>query len=226
MIARKVGAKIQELKKFYSVKYIRIIFFGLLASCFVVASYFGYRWRYTSKQRAAYMVFSDCMNVYNQGFQSADSKKLEEAAAMFDVGYKKHSGSSIAPFFILFQAKSLLENGKREKAIELMESGVKNLSTSSSLFFIYKNSLALMKIDSKDSSVSLVGVNSLQDLAYNKNNISRDMSLYYVGLYFDSQNDVEKSKKTFNDLVQLKSEKQFLQSPFVQMAEEKLKQLV
>ena len=115
------------------------------------------------------------------------------------------------------------EIDKHVDAIGLMESALKKLSSSNSLYNFYQSKLALIKIDSTQDDIRSAGLKSLGTLADDKSNKARDMALFYLGSYFWDKDEMSKAREAWQTLVDLPKGR--VRSPYVQLIQDKLEQI-
>jgi len=172
-----------------------------------------YRWYVEKREVAASYAFAQCMKSFEHA--KSDVSKWPGVLEQFEAGYKEHKSSTLAPYFLAYEAEVYLNMGNREQALQTLRSVT--IAKSSLLYGGYAVKTALLEIDIADAAV---GLQSLQDLAKDTHNSARDMALYYLGLYHWSQNDVAQAKIAWQDLVQLDN------SPYAAAAQDRLQYLV
>lgn len=182
-----------------------------------------YRWRIESREAQAQVVFSESMRLYHQA--KASLEKWDDVVGAFALGYEQHRSSSLAPFFQLFQAQAMERQGKSAEAVRLTRTALETLKPTNPLYGFYQTKLALMQLDSADATVSEVGLKELKMCGLDESNRARDMALFYLGLHYWDNDDIENAGETWEKLKSLKVQEGKEVSPFVALAEQKIKQL-
>jgi hypothetical protein len=195
----------------------------LIVAILIVGTYYAYRWYTIRREQAAQKIFSECVDDYNLAFTGQEHWANVEQ--LCKVGYEQHRSSSMAPYFLVVQAEALLEQGKKTEASQLYGQVVKEIPKKSPLYGLYATKHALLLIDMVDESLAQEGVTLLTELAHDTSNLTRDESLYYLGLYHWSKNSYELAKKAWQELVALRTTKESEQSPWAVLAQTKLQSL-
>jgi tetratricopeptide (TPR) repeat protein len=139
-------------------------------------------------------------------------------------GYRQHSGSSLAPYFLALEVQSLIGQGKLNEAINSLDRVIGMISKNSPLYFTYAIQAARMKLDSDDESLKNNGLRDLEALAINLKNKNRDQALYYLAHYFAMQGSVDRAQELLNQLIVAFPEGGLASSPWTVLAQEKLKE--
>jgi predicted negative regulator of RcsB-dependent stress response len=119
---------------------------------------------------------------------------LDEAEISFQTGYEQNKKSTIAPFFLAFESDALIKLGKFEDAYKILVDAVGQFSKNSPYYYLYSIKLALMEIDKKDAQK---GIEDLNILIKDSNNIFKDMAAFYLGEYYWANNNIDKAKEQF-----------------------------
>jgi len=209
-----------------SYRYSRHVSIVLLFAAIAVSAFWGYRWWHRQREEGAQKALSEGIYAYQEALQGKDDFAWGNVAMLFNVGHEQHSSSSLAPFFIMFNADALLRQGNRAEAIVKFEEAIKTLPKDSAFLNLYKTKLALVRLDDETSDISEQGLKELNELANNAENSNRDMALYYVGLYYWSQNNIDDAKVVWQKLVDTFKDEKIGASPWVGHAREKLDQIV
>ncbi|KKP35539.1 MAG: hypothetical protein UR26_C0003G0012 [candidate division TM6 bacterium GW2011_GWF2_32_72] len=191
-----------------------------------------YRMYVNNREDAAIRAFSDCLDetakALNLDYGMAENKKdqkdvWDDLEMAYSAGVDQHSSSKLAGYFKIYQAGALSKEGKQEEAIALMKQAVKEIPSASLLKPLYQNKYALMMMDSKDESVQKEGLSLLESLANDSTNQNADLSLYFLGLYYWSKNDLSAVKNVWGKLVKdFSSEDKNKDSAWAQLAKERL----
>ncbi len=212
---------ITRIKKF---RYIRELLISVVLLPLLIAGFFGYRLYRTHKEQAAHRALATCIAEYEK-VAKEEPQMLSRVEMLCKLGYEQHENSALAPYFLAFRANVLMQQDKKEEALAIIDKMLDGMTSASPLFTIYKTKRALMQLDMSDHITQAAGLDELRQLAQDKNNMNNDIALYYVGLYHWAKNEIEESKKVWEELVSTKIDKKESASPWVALAEEKLKQI-
>lgn len=157
----------------------------------LVAGWYGYSWYNRSKEQAAYKDLAESLDAYSKVRQSMGhgEEKWTDIERGFKEGAQRNSSSKLQPYFLVFQADALIEQGKHQEALPLMDKAVSLLSKSNPLYYQYAIKRALMKTDAADEATQKQGRQELADLAKDATNPLQDMARYYAGLDALNQGD-------------------------------------
>jgi len=193
-----------------------------------------YRYRVYTRESTAQRIFYECLNEMQNVRNGIGSWYDVEVA--FQMGYRQNSNSKLAPFFLAFQAEALLEQGKNEESLMVLSDAINKMSADSNMYWIFKTKQALVKMDMPDEVVQKEGLQELEKIACiskgcDKENAGMAVALFYLGSYYwqkddpstDSGASLQKAKDIWNKLVSL--EKKDIDSPYIALAKEKLKQI-
>lgn len=187
-----------------------------------VAGSFGY-WYYRQQQEeAAQLAFVTCIEEFNIAQQNPAQWPTVSLAAM--TGYRQHSGSSLAPYFLALEAQALIGQGKLHEAITTLDRVVGAIAKNSPLYFIYSIQAARMKLDSDDETLKNNGLRDLEALAQNTKNKNRDEALYYLAHYYMSQQSFDRARELLNQLIVAFPEGGLASSPWTVLAQDTLKE--
>jgi len=211
-------SSIQSLFNRYSKELIitvGIILFGIAAA-------YGY-WMYRNYQEeAAQRAFATCIEELNNAQHDQSLWPTVALAAM--TGYRQHSNSSLAPYFLALEVQALLGQGKLDDAILSMDRVLGMISKNSPLYFSYAIQHARMKLDSDNETVKNAGLRDLEALAQNTKNKNRDQALYYLADHLALHGSFDRAKELLNQLIVAFPEGGLAASPWAALAQEKLKE--
>jgi tetratricopeptide (TPR) repeat protein len=205
-------------------KYIKPVGISLLVALLALGGFYFYAQRSETKNQEALKVFNDCLAEYEKAVEGKAS--WAEVDTLCENGFNRYRSSTISPYLLAIRIDSLLAQQKNVQALELATLMISQLPSSSPLYNLYKTKYALLQIDAADQSLREQGLQALQQLAVDAKNTFNDVALYYLGLYYEMQNNHEKAKEFWNKLVALgiSADKQS-QSPWAAKAQEKLENL-
>lgn len=206
--------------------YIAVFILGIVG----VGGYYAYSWHSNNVQKLAQKAFSESLEVYKQALSLDFAKEVPEkdrqnlwaeAEIAFKTGYQQNKSSTLAPFFLAYEAQALLKQNKLDQAYEALSDGLKKIPSSSPFSYLYQVTQALIEIDKQDVQK---GVDSLEKLTKDKNNPLKDMAVFYLGEYYLSNNEIAKARLQFESLDSMKTDAK-QDSPWVTLAKARLQQL-
>jgi predicted negative regulator of RcsB-dependent stress response len=202
--------------------YVKYASIGVGITIIATALFFGHRWYVMHREREAQALLAE----YIHKTQTDSSLSLPDAAALFQEGAQKQSGSYLAPYFLVFQANALVKEGKIDEAIEIIEKALAGMSQDNPLVPLFEVKRALMQLDSTQAPIKEAGLKRLTELARDTNNTYADMALFYLGNYYWSINDLNQAKMVWEDLINIQLKEQLVSpSPWAQLAQIKLQQI-
>ena len=204
----------------------------LLAGAIGTGTYF---YRSTQSERDQ-DVFAEAAGSYEMTlrkfFMGGDPEKENEEWADIELelgsAYNQVPKGQLAAYVKAMQAETLIRQQKIDEALEVLKEAVKMISSSNPIYYLCKTKIALLSLDSKDEKVKKDGLDSLEKLANNKDNHSRDMAIYYMGLYYWTKDDMEKARAEWKVLVDefiFEGEEENKTSPWARVAKSKLDQV-
>ena len=201
------AAAIARFKSFDLIYRIAALFF--LLAIIGAGSYGGYRWYTINREQYAQKSFSECLSTYQEALstqlnpqQEKSGQEMglwEEVEVAAKIGYEQHSKSVLAPYFLVLQADALIFQEKRSQAISLLEQAISMISPSLPFYFLYKTKHALLSLDNEETRE--MGLKKMDELAQDKKNIFRDAALYHLGAFYWSNDDQEKAKAIWQQLM-------------------------
>lgn len=193
---------------------------------FIIAALGGvYYYRYSAKQREekAHIALSETLHEFDKALRNQATWQDVSLAAY--TGYRQHKNSSLAPYFLSLQAEADIHKGDLEEANKVMDAVLREIPTSSPLYYPLKLKYARMLIDSKDQNLSSNGLKELEKLAHDSAayNTVQDAALYYLGNYYAVHDEVNRAKEVWHMLVQrFTTKKPGEISPWAELAQVKL----
>lgn len=171
----------------------------------VTIAWFGW-WGYSAfaiaRDRRAQLAFVEQLDQFDaiRANPDADPIAWEALEIGFARGYVDHSSSSLAPFFLAFQAEALIHKGLHDEALKLMDKAVAGMRSGSDVYYLYATKRAVMRLDSATAEVSAQGKRELLDLAQNSNNSSQGLAWYHLLQYAIVHNDEDLRKLAHSKL--------------------------
>lgn len=183
------------------------------------AVWYGYTWYRRSKEQKAYKDLAESIDGYTKVRHSGGkAEKWADVERGFQTGAQRNSSSKLHPYFLAFQADALIEQGKLNEALALMNKAVNALSRTNPLYFLYALKRALMSIDSSDEATKKEGRQELASLAKDPANPMQDMARYYAGLESLGHGDKTEAQNFFKEIADQ-------QSSWYLLAQDKLREL-
>ncbi|MDP3889301.1 MAG: hypothetical protein Q8Q25_02025 [bacterium] len=187
------------------------------------AGFLGYRWYDVSKQQDAHKQFADSIREYDLAMQKG--KDWNSIEVLFKSGAQQQKNTTFGPFFLAFQAQALLRQGKKDEALQVMDSIIQTLPSQNPLLPLFKTKRALIRIDMADEQIKNAGIQELTELAHDTKNEQKDMALFYLGFYYWVTDNLSEAKKVWQELVEQYRDV-VAPSPWAQRAQSKLDQIV
>jgi tetratricopeptide (TPR) repeat protein len=152
----------------------------------------------------------------------SDSEKWQKTEQVFRDGYATYKGTELAPMFLVYQSEALLNLGRLDEAIKILDNALKKIK-SAPVKDYYQVKLALMMMDSNDAIVKQEGLTALKMVADNTQSIAHELALYHLGFYYWTEKKFAEAK-TFWQMLLIKYGTRDTKhpSPFVEMVKEKL----
>lgn len=164
----------------------------------LLGGFYGYRFYTNKRESGAHKALSECIVEFENAKTGAAMWRDVQMA--LDLGYRQNSNSKLAPYFLTYKAESMQLQGKTTEAIETLESALKLMTNKDDFYGLYKAKLALMQLDSADAVMQAKGLADLQVIAESDNS-GKDTALYYLGLYYFDKNDLQNTRKYWQQLV-------------------------
>lgn len=145
---------------------------------------YGYYWYKTRLEYNAQRDFAESAEDYYKLFASAKAGKawhdVEQGLAY---RAEQNKNSTLAPYFLVYQADALLQEGKTAQALTILNNALSQLPKSSPIYYLYSIKRALIKLDSEQEAERAQGVSELDKLSTEKDNPYQDMASYYRGYH-------------------------------------------
>ncbi len=168
----------------------------------VTGGWFAYRWFQIGKERAAYKELAESIDAYERITTLADADaELKDSERAFRAGADAHHSSVLYPFFLAFEADTLISLGKVNEAAAQLDKAVKAMDQQHPLYYLYALKAALVKIDTQDATLEKEGRASLDTLASSAANPLQDMALYYGGRDADTKGDRARAAAKYKEII-------------------------
>lgn len=194
------------------------MFFSFLV--LVVAMFFAHKLWMIKKERSAQYDFSALMTEYEAMSREKDpqwSLLLEK----FNKTYADHASSPLLPYYLGYKVQILLEQDKKDDALATLDRMITSM-TGSPMIALYQMEQALIQLDSTDSEINNVGLESLKSLAQDTDNMFRDSAQYYLGRYYWANNQIDNARAVWQQLVDEQRDQKLAPSPWVNQVQEHL----
>lgn len=189
----------------------------------------AYRWNRVRYEREAQREFAGCLKEYTNTLTAQTGhQNWNMIVGLFELGAQKYRNTSLAPFFIAYQAQALIKNNQLSEAAVTMDRAVSLLDLSHDFYYVYALKAALMHLDlEQESSLPTEKIERMiSTLAENKNNKQRDQALYYLGRYCLAKGDNIRAREALQQLSAMTSDNPHEKSPWAEQAQYLLKQVI
>lgn len=187
---------------------------------FLIVLFFARKLWIVNKEQSAQYDFAALMTEFDTVSREKDpqwSSLLEK----FETQYKKHSSSSLLPYYLGYKVQILLAQDKKEEALVTLDNMIAGMP-GSSLIALYEMERALIQLDVDDAKLNEVGLEMLKVLAQDKGNMHRDSAQYYLGRYYWANNQVADARAIWQQLVDEQRDEKMAPSPWVDQVQQQL----
>jgi len=180
------------------------ILMGVGLAALLISACMGYRWYTVSRAQAAQKHFADCVQEYNKAAQTG-SQSWAMIAKIFELGAQDYASTSMAPYFLAYQADALVHDNKLAEAAVVMQNAVNKMSKSNELYGLYalKSALLDMDVAEQEGASQEAGVKAVEALAKDTKNKQRDAALYYLGRYYMDKGDMARAQEILQELLNM-----------------------
>ncbi len=182
-------------------RYIQALIIAGSIAVIAATGWFGYQWYTRRAEQKAYADLATTSESYKKAVASQDAEKIKDSERAFAAAAQKYKNSSLAPYFLSYQADALVQQDKKTEALAVMDQMISKIKKESPLYSYYALKRALMKLDATQEDMQQAGRQELANLAQDNSNPVRDMALYYNGLEASRQGDLEKAASNWSELV-------------------------
>ncbi len=197
------------------------IFTGIAIVAIAISGLIYWQFSRVQQEQNALQALSEILVEYNRAYENNELWQDVEVGAR--TGYRQYARSTLAPFFLGLQAEALMQQDKLNDAIITMDTMIKQLSTRSPFYDSYRIKSARMKLSSEDKVKQEEGLQELVKLAENQKKSQQQQAQYYLGLYYQDHDQIEKAHGLWKSLGS-KEEKPDMRSVWAMMAEQQIKQ--
>lgn len=194
------------------------MFFSFLALLTVM--FLAHKVWIVKKERSAQYAFSALMTEY-EATSRDKNPQWSQLLEKFNRTYQEHSGSSLLPYYLGYKVQILLEQDKSEEALATLDTMI-NSMFGSPMIALYEMERALIQLDSTDTAIQGIGLESLKKLAHDTDNIFRDSAQYYLGRYYWANNQIDEAREVWQLLVDEQRDQKMAPSPWVSQVQDYL----
>lgn len=203
-------------------KYMLYMRYGMFALVFIVlgvCAFIGRGWYVASRERAAEKDLSAYVAQYHNALYAPEAQ-WGQVAALFEVGYQQHANSSLAPYFLAYQADALLQEGNVDQALVIMRDVLQKLPEESPFYQLFQMKYNLIIIDQVEHPEHQEALASLHEIGRDKTNNFFEAALFYLGRYHFIHHNIQEAKEIWQELRATAVDES--PSSFIQEAEEYL----
>lgn len=198
----------------------------IVSTVLICAGVFGglyfYRTYQAQQEGAAQLIYAECLSEFERAQKEPALWPDVEVAAR--AGYKRHSGSVLAPYFLALQAQALVRQDKLNESLPVFDQLLAGIPAASPFHYLYKTKAALVKMDIDAHAAE--GLSELQALAHDIKNSYKDEALFYLGNHYWFKGELDQAKAAWQSLVeQFGNQAGLGESPWALLAQEKLSQI-
>jgi len=204
------------IEKVYNIIINQMYYFMIALSIvvFVLSCVFGY-WFWTKhKDKIAQRDFGTLTLEFHKVSQEK-SPSWDALFEKFQNGFNKHAHSSMAPYYLAYQARILLEQNKLEDALLVLNELTSRYS-SFPLINAFKMEKALVGLNVNDEKIVQESLADLRLLAYDVNNQFKDTALFYLGRYYWFVNQLEEARQAWQTLLDEQRDEKIAPSPWTE----------
>ena len=224
LVMQEIGRVLADVFGFGEKKsYVREMLIAVFVLISIGSVYLGYRWYIYNREQNAQKIFADYFHDYQMAISADSPSELERVESLLSQGFLQNKKSYLAPYFLALLADTQIKQGKIDPAISTL-SRVIETTDNESMKQLFQIKRALMQLDSSDETLRQEGLHGLIEASRKKNDFT-DMALFYLGLYYWSQNATDEARGVWQELVDLQYMNKMQASPWVYEAQSKLKQL-
>lgn len=198
----------------YAIEYKTYVIAGTLALILASGGMIWYRWYAVNLAQQAHKTLVETLKVFEAPVQKAppaseqrdaaqfysESEKWNHIAMLCADAYKQFSRTTLAPFFLAYQAESLLNVRQHEEALGLLKQAHALLKNQPLRDFLSVK-IALVAMDCPAQATQQEGFLELKRLAENSNHTAHECALYNLGLYFWNNKEFAQAKNYWQQML-------------------------
>ncbi len=163
----------------------------------------------------------------NKPAEEQTENPWEDTQLLLEALASTHASSSLSPFFVMYQAQLALDaDHDFDKACSLMEQGLRRLPKNSPFYDMFNLKRIKMLLDSPMQDVRTQAVAQLEQIGSQNDNYYAQEALWTVGSYQAFYGNLDQAIAAWKKLAQqATNDKELISSPWIALAQEKLKTL-
>lgn len=208
-------------------RYAKQLSIGLVFMVLLAGAWMGQRWFNAHKEESAYQLFAQNVEEFQRTMQEGRAQDWASVETLFKLGYDQYAGTTVAPYFLVYQAEAMERQGKSLDEVKgVLQRAIKEIPAHSPVLAHYQVKLALIQLDMTQEQEQKAGLESLRALAQDTKSIAHDTAAYYLGLYQMTHNETAQAQDTWKKLAESQKDVQKLgQSSWAHLAQQRLEQL-
>ena len=160
-------------------RYMRYALYGFVGALLLGAMFLGRSWYIASRERAAEKDLSAYITQYYNAM-GAEQPQWAQVASLFEVGYTQHSSSYVAPYFLMYQADALLQQGSIDEALKIMNTALQISSESAPFYQLMRTKYYLTILDVPEHPDRDLALTTLYEIGSDKTNSFFEIALFYL----------------------------------------------
>lgn len=186
-----------------------IVLSGALALILGSGGMVWYRWHATSLAQQAHKTLIQTLQVFeapiekkstDQSQFSSATDKWTQVASLCAEGYDRFKRTTLAPFFLVYQAEALLNLKKHDEALPLLAQAQAQMRSQPLKDFMSVK-VALVSMDCSAQAVQQEGFLQLKRLAESTDHAAHEYALYSLGLYFWDNKEFAQAKNYWQQML-------------------------
>ncbi len=191
----------------------KIFISGALALILGSGGMVWYRWHATSLAQQAHKTLVETLQVFEAPIQKstdqtkADQTKFRSAtekwthvASLCADAHSRFKRTTLAPFFLAYQADALLNLRKHDEALPLLKQAEAQMRSQPLKDFMSVK-VALVGMDCSTQALQQEGFLQLKRLAENADHAAHEYALYNLGLYFWDNKEFAQAKNYWQQML-------------------------
>lgn len=197
----------------FALEYKTFVFAGALSLALASGGIVWYRWQATHKAQQAHKTLVETLKIFQSPIQKASDQEKRDPSKFYSASekwahiatvcadaYQQYSSTTLAPFFLTYQADALLNMQKHEEALPLLKKAYSRLKNQALKDFLGVK-IALVAMDCSSQATQQEGFLELKRLAENTNHTAHEYALYSLGLYFWDNKEFAQAKNYWQQML-------------------------
>lgn len=190
----------------------KVVISGALALILGSGGMVFYRWHATSLAQQAHKTLIETLQVFEAPIQKVTDKPSEQAqfhsatekwtqiASLCADAHDRFKRTTLAPFFLVYQAEALLNLKKHDEALPLLQQAQAQMRSQPLKDFMNVK-VALVGMDCSAQALQQEGFLQLKRLAENADHTAHEFALYNLGLYFWNNKEFAQAKNYWQQML-------------------------